>query len=51
MDRGASVSYNFLHLTVQEYLAAYHIFQQSMDEQVAFMRDNIKSKKLKVHAS
>ena len=40
VDRGASVSYNFLHLTVQEYLAAYHISQQSRDEQVAFMRDN-----------
>ena len=42
VDRGASVSYNFLHLTVQEYLAAYHISQQSRDEQVAFMRDNVK---------
>ena len=42
VDRGASVSYNFLHLTVQEYLAAYHISQQSRDEQVAFMNDNIK---------
>ena len=41
VDRGASVSYNFLHLTVQEYLAAYHISQQSRDEQVAFMEDNI----------
>ena len=47
VDRGAFVSYNFLHLTVQEYLAAYHISQQSRDEQVAFMRD-IKSEKLKV---
>ena len=43
VDRGASVSYNFLHLTVQEYLAAYHISQQSRDEQVAFMREHIKS--------
>ena len=41
VDRGASVSYNFLHFTVQEYLAAYHISQQSKDEQVAFMKDNI----------
>ena len=48
VDRGASVSYNFLHLTVQEYLAAYHISQQSRDEQVAFMREHIESKKLKV---
>ena len=48
VDRGASVSYNFLHLTVQEYLAAYHISQQSRDEQVAFMREHIESKKLEV---
>ena len=48
VDRGASVSYNFLHLTVQEYLAAYHISQQSRDEQVAFMRENVESKKLEV---
>ena len=41
VDRGASVSYNFLHLTVQEYLAAYHISQQSVDEQVAFMEEEI----------
>ena len=41
VDRGASVSYNFLHLTVQEYLAAYHISQQSRDEQVTFMSDKI----------
>ena len=48
VDRGASVSYNFLHLTVQEYLAAYHISQQSQDEQVAFMREHIESSKLEV---
>ena len=48
VDRGASVSYNFLHLTVQEYLAAYHISQQSRDEQVAFMREHIESEKLEV---
>ena len=43
VDRGASVSYNFLHLTIQEYLAAYHISQQSRDEQVAFMREHVES--------
>ena len=48
VDRGASVSYNFLHLTLQEYLAAYHISQQSRDEQVAFMREHIESEKLEV---
>ena len=44
VDRGASLSYNFLHLTLQEYLAAYHISQQSRDKQVAFMREQIKRK-------
>ena len=48
VDRGASVSYNFLHLTVQEYLAAYHISQRSRDEQVVFMREHIESEKLEV---
>ena len=48
VDRGASVSYNFLHLTLQEYLAAYHISQQNRDEQVAFMREHIEGKKLEV---
>ena len=43
VDRGASVSHNFLHLTVQEYLAAYHISQQSKDDQVAFMREHMES--------
>ena len=48
VERRASVSYNFLHLTIQEYLAAYHISQQSRDEQVAFMREHIGNEKLKV---
>ena len=53
VDRGASVSYNFLHLTIQEYLAAYHISQQSQDEQVAFMKKSeiyrpVEPKKLEV---
>ena len=48
VDRGAYVSYNFLHLTVQEYLAAYHISQQSSTQQVAFMREHIESTKLEV---
>ena len=48
VDKGASVSYNFLHLTLQEYLAAYHISQQSRDDQVAFMREHIKNMKMKV---
>ena len=48
VDRGASVSYNFLHLTVQEYLAAYHISQQSKNEQVAFMKGHMESEKFEV---
>ena len=48
VDRGASVSYNFLHLTVQEYLAAYHISQQSRDEQVAFVEEEIFEKEVVV---
>ena len=48
VDRGASVSYNFLHLTVQEYLAAYHISQQSRDEQVAFMEKEMFEKEVVV---
>ena len=43
VDKGVSVAYNFLHFTIQEYLAAYHISQQSMDEQVAFMREHTES--------
>ena len=48
VDRGASVSYNFLHLTLQEYLAAYHISQQSRDEQVAFIKDYVFEKEVVV---
>jgi len=48
VDSGASVSFNFLHLTIQEYLAAYYISQQSRDGQVAFMRKHIANKKLEV---
>ena len=50
VDCGASVSFTFLHFTIQEYLAAYHISQQSRDEQVAFMKEHIDNKKLEVVA-
>ena len=33
-DEGAALSYNFLHLTVQEYLAAFHLSQQPVEEQI-----------------
>ena len=34
IDEGATVSYNFLHLTVQEYLAAFHLSQQPVENQI-----------------
>ena len=34
VDEGAAVSYNFLHLTLQEYLAAFHLSQQPVEEQI-----------------
>lgn len=34
VDSGAKKSFNFLHLTIQEFLAAYHILGFSLDEQV-----------------
>ena len=33
VDVGAVMSYNFLHLTIPEYFAAYHMSQQSTEEQ------------------
>ena len=33
VGEGAAVSYNFLHLTVQEYLAAFHLSQQPVEKQ------------------
>ena len=34
VDEGVAVSYNFLHLTVQEYLAAFHLSQQPVNIQI-----------------
>ena len=34
VDEGPAVSYNFLHLTVQEYLAAFHLSQQPVEKQI-----------------
>ena len=36
MDQGAMVSYNFFHLTLQEYLAAVHISLEPMEEQLQY---------------
>ena len=34
VDEGVALSYNFLHLTLQEYLAAFHLSQQPVEEQI-----------------
>ena len=34
VDEGTALSYNFLHLTIQEFLAALHLSQQSTEQQV-----------------
>ena len=39
VGEGAAVSYNFLHLTVQEYLAAFHLSQQPVERQVEHFRE------------
>ena len=39
VDEGAAVSYNFLHLTVQEYLAAFHLSQQPVEKQIEHLKE------------
>ena len=39
VGEGAAVSYNFLHLTVQEYLAAFHLSQQPVEKQIEHFRE------------
>jgi len=34
VDEGPAVSCNFLHLTIQEYLAAFHLLQQPVEKQI-----------------
>ena len=43
VDEGAVLSYNFLHLTIQEFLAAYHVSLQSAREKVEFFRKHQKA--------
>ena len=45
VDEGAAVSYNFLHLTVQEYLAAFHLSQQPVEKQIEHFRKYKERKK------
>ena len=47
-DEGAADSYNFLHLTVQEYLAAFHLSRQPVKKQMEHFR---KYKEVKSHQS
>ena len=37
VEQGALISYNFFHLTLQEYLAAVNISQQPVEKQIAFL--------------
>ena len=48
MNVGAVMSYNFLHLTIQEYFAAYHMSQQSTEEQKKMLKlyKNVTSMKM-----
>ena len=43
VDEGAVLSYNFLHLTIQEFLAAYHVSLQSAQEKVKFFQNHQKA--------
>ena len=39
VDKGDCVSYNFLHLTIQEYLAAVHLSMQPIDVQIQHFKE------------
>ena len=41
VEQGASISYNFFHLTLQEFLAAMSISQQPIEEQIHFIKRSI----------
>ena len=43
-DTGAKKTFNFLHLTIQEFLAAYHILSFTTDDQIKWLRDNTSDK-------
>ena len=49
VDEGAAVSYNFLHLTVQEYLAAFHLSQQPVEKQIEHFSEYMEHKKQDRH--
>ena len=39
VDKGAAVSHNFLHLIVQEYMAALYLSLQPVEKQLKHFRD------------
>ena len=41
VEQGASISYNFFHLTLQEFLAAVCISQQPVEEQLHFIAESM----------
>ena len=41
VEQGASISYNFFHLTLQEFLAAMSISQQPIEEQIHFITESM----------
>ena len=49
VDEGAAVSYNFLHLTVQEYLAAFHLSQQPVEKQIDHFREYMEQNRSSEH--
>ena len=49
VGKATAVSYNFLHLTVQEYLAAFHLSQQPVEKQIECFKEYKKAEKGKPH--
>ena len=47
-ERSESYSYNFLHLTIQEFLAAYHISTLDAAEQVQKIEDSLDKRHLEI---
>ena len=42
VDKGVSKSFNFLHLTLQEYLAALHLSEQPVEKQIELFKKYLK---------
>ena len=48
IDEGCLTSYNFIHLTMQEYLAAFHVSKLPVAFQKEFVKEHIQNKMLNV---